>query len=421
MATGSRIIDLAGRQRMLNQRLMKETLARVLGLDADTDITLQAMREAARALVSGGEVTLIPGEPALRLPPAPSGVIAAQLGLQSALLDALEAARLQLLSRPAASPDRAECISSFLNAGTCLHAAADKATRMLAAHFQAEEEALESRERANAEAMHGILAAVATQSQGLAGCSGQLAAASKGMREDAQATENRAAVVSGASRRISEIVQRLAAATGELNGSIQDISSNAARAAGTARSAVTVAAETNQAISRLGQSSTDIGKVVKVISLVAQQTNLLALNATIEAARAGNAGKGFAVVANEVKELAKQTARATDDITRKIEAIQSDTGAAVKAIAQMDEIIDRLSDTSNAIATAAEEQTAVTRSIATSLGDAAGGVAEITTGIAEVADVAKRTSTGAEESLQAVAGLARMAAELRGVVAGAGK
>src|SRR5207302_9996194 len=123
-------------------------------------------------------------------------------------------------------------------------------------------------------------------------------------------------------------------------------------------------------VGKLGVSSAEIGEVIKVITSIAQQTNLLALNATIEAARAGEAGKGFAVVANEVKELAKQTAKATDDISRKITAIQADTKGAVEAIGQIGQIIDQINDIQNTIATAVEEQTAVTGEISRNVAEA---------------------------------------------------
>ena len=120
-------------------------------------------------------------------------------------------------------------------------------------------------------------------------------------------------------------------------------------------------------MNKLGESSQEIGNVIKVITSIAQQTNLLALNATIEAARAGEAGKGFAVVANEVKELAKQTAKATEDIGRKIEAIQVDTKGAVAAIEEIGTIINQINDISNSIATAVEEQTVTTNEIGRSV------------------------------------------------------
>ncbi len=138
-----------------------------------------------------------------------------------------------------------------------------------------------------------------------------------------------------------------------------------------------IAETTNETIAKLGQSSAEIGKVIKVITSIAQQTNLLALNATIEAARAGEAGKGFAVVANEVKELAKQTAKATEDISRKIEAIQADTKGAVDAIGQIGRIIMQINDIQNTIASAVEEQTATTNEISRNVAEAAKGSTDI--------------------------------------------
>jgi methyl-accepting chemotaxis protein len=166
----------------------------------------------------------------------------------------------------------------------------------------------------------------------------------------------------------------------------------------------------------LGESSAEIGQVIKVITSIAQQTNLLALNATIEAARAGEAGKGFAVVANEVKELAKETAKATEDISRKIEAIQTDTKGAVDAIGQISGIINQINDISSTIASAVEEQTATTNEIARNVQEGAKGGAQVTENIASVAQAAKSTTQGANDTQTAAGELARMAAELQKVV-----
>ncbi len=180
-----------------------------------------------------------------------------------------------------------------------------------------------------------------------------------------------------------------------------------------ATSAVKTADSTNATITKLGQSSTEIGKVIKVITSIAQQTNLLALNATIEAARAGEAGKGFAVVATEVKELAKQTAKATEDISQKIEAIQTDTKEAVEAIGQITGVINRINDIQNTIASAVEEQTATTSEISRNIAETAKGAADIAKNIGHVAQNAQSTTTGASSTLQAADELARMAVELQ--------
>src|SRR5947209_5873438 len=164
--------------------------------------------------------------------------------------------------------------------------------------------------------------------------------------------------------------------------SIKEIAKNATQAARVATAAVKVAENTTATVSKLGDSSVEIGQVIKVITSIAQQTNLLALNATIEAARAGEAGKGFAVVANEVKELAKETAKATEDISRKIEAIQTDTKEAVGAIANISEVIDQINGISNTIATAVEEQNATTNEMSRNVSEAAQSSGEITGNIA---------------------------------------
>ena len=168
---------------------------------------------------------------------------------------------------------------------------------------------------------------------------------------------------------------------------------------------------------KLDESSSEIGKVIRVITTIARQTNLLALNATIEAARAGEAGKGFAVVANEVKELAKQTAMATEEIGEKIDAIQNDTRGAVKAIEEIGGVIASVNDLSNSIASAVEEQTVTTNEISRSVAEASQGVEEIAHNIVYVANAAKDTTHGAAETQKASDELRSMSAELQEAVA----
>ncbi len=235
---------------------------------------------------------------------------------------------------------------------------------------------------------------------------------SQQMTSNSEETATQAGVVSAASEQVSRNVEIVSTGAQQMLTSIREIARSANEAARVARSAVDVAENTNQTIGKLGESSLEIGKVIKVITTIAQQTNLLALNATIEAARAGEAGKGFAVVANEVKELAKATARATEEIGQRIETIQGDTRSAVNAIGEVSKIINQINDISNVIAAAVEEQTATTNEISRNVGQAAQGTTEIARNIAGVATAARNTSAGAAEMQQSVALLTQVSTEL---------
>ena len=251
----------------------------------------------------------------------------------------------------------------------------------------------------------------------LASSSEEMSTVSQQLAGNAEETATQANLVSAAAEQISGNVASVSSACAQMQISIREIASHASESATVAKRAVEVAQATNRTVTKLGESSQEIGNVIKVITSIAQQTNLLALNATIEAARAGEAGKGFAVVANEVKELAKQTASATEDIGRKIEAIQDDTQGAVKAIGEIGNVVNTINDVSNSIATAVEEQTVTTNEIVRSVNEASKGVSEIAKNIGGVAVAAKNTTQGASDTQQASQQLSRMASQLQQVVA----
>lgn len=236
------------------------------------------------------------------------------------------------------------------------------------------------------------------------------------LSSSADQSASQAGSVASLAEVVSFNVNTVAAGSEEMWVSIREISSNANEAAQVASRAVLVADATNATVSKLGESSREIGNVIKVITSIAGQTNLLALNATIEAARAGEAGKGFAVVANEVKDLAQETAKATEDIARRVEAIQTDRGGAVEAIGQISTIIGQINDFQTTIASAVEEQTATTNEMSRNVAQAAGGSGQIASTIAGMAGAAQETTTGAAHTAQAAEQLSTMADELKQAV-----
>jgi methyl-accepting chemotaxis protein len=276
--------------------------------------------------------------------------------------------------------------------------------------------AQERREKELTEGLRQTLKTVSDNAQALSAASEELTAVSQQMSSNSEETAAQSNVVASAAEQVSKNVATVAASAEEMSASVKEIAKNANDAAKVATEAVSVASNTNKTVAKLGESSVEIGKVIKVITSIAQQTNLLALNATIEAARAGEAGKGFAVVANEVKELAKQTATATEDISQKIEAIQTDTKGAVQAIEQIGTIIGRINDISNTIASAVEEQSATTNEIARNASEAAKGSTEISKNIANVSLAAKNTTEGANNTLSAATELSKLSADLKRVV-----
>jgi methyl-accepting chemotaxis protein len=263
------------------------------------------------------------------------------------------------------------------------------------------------------ENLRGVLAEVVSSADAVAASSEELSASSAQISASAEETSAQSGVVSGAAEEVSRSVATVAAGAEEMGASIREIASNAAEASEVASRAVVAAETTTATVAKLGESSAEIGNVVKVITSIAEQTNLLALNATIEAARAGEAGKGFAVVANEVKELAQETAKATEDIARRVQAIQGDTTAAVSAIEEISHIVAQISDRQTTIASAVEEQTATTNEMARSVQEAASGSTQIAENITGVSSAADSTTQALTQTRTAVDELSRMAADLR--------
>jgi methyl-accepting chemotaxis protein len=252
--------------------------------------------------------------------------------------------------------------------------------------------------------------------QQLAAASEELSAVATNMTKNAAMTSEKSNTAAANSEEVGKGVQTVATNTEEMVASIKEISKSSTEAAGISKDAMNKAQETNATITELGAASQEIGNVIKVISSIAQQTNLLALNATIEAARAGDAGKGFAVVANEVKELAKQTAKATEDITNRIGAIQESSKGAVTAIGGIAKVIEQINGISMTIAAAVEEQTATTNEVSRVMQESSSAVDGITQIVRTVSTAAGESATGAAQTLEAAKGLSQLASTLRDLV-----
>ena len=259
--------------------------------------------------------------------------------------------------------------------------------------------------------MERVLADVSRNAVTLSAASEELSANSQTMVSNAQSTASQAGMVSAAAQQVSSSVQTVARGAEAMRVSISEIDKSANEAAKVAAVAVSAADSASELMEKLGASSAQVGNVIRTITTIAHQTNLLALNATIEAARAGESGKGFAVVAHEVKELAKATATATDDISEMIETIQNDTIRAVSAISEIHEVITQINAFQGTIAKAVRAQTATTAEISRNVSEAASGSNEIARNIVHVAEAAEGTTQGANDTERAALELAKLAAE----------
>jgi methyl-accepting chemotaxis protein len=250
----------------------------------------------------------------------------------------------------------------------------------------------------------------------LSGSAEKLMSISESLQNNADKTSEQTTVVSSSTEGINNMINTVSSGTEQMSASIQEISKNVNDATNIASTAVELAKTTNKTISQLGQSSMEIGDIIKVITSIAEQTNLLALNATIEAARAGDAGKGFAVVANEVKQLANQTAEATDDISKKIQSNQKDTEQAITVIGEITSIINQVNEIITTIAGAVVEQAATTGEMSRNISEVVKGSSDISQSITQVAQNAKTASAETGEARDAVSELVNMAETLHKLV-----
>ncbi|MCB9623976.1 MAG: hypothetical protein H6721_10250 [Sandaracinus sp.] len=272
-----------------------------------------------------------------------------------------------------------------------------------------------------AERLSQTLGAARESVSQLEGAAGTLSDTARALGSSAESTSDEANAVAAAAEEVSVNIAHVSSAADAMTQTALEIAKSAREAAAVAVDAAEIAERTSRTVEVLGRSSVEIGQVIRVITSIAQQTNLLALNATIEAARAGEMGKGFAVVASEVKELARQTASATEEIGARIGAIQRDTSAAVQSIGEISGTIHRIKDFQTNIASAVERQTDTTTDIARSVGEVATGSNEIARNIANVSRAAHEAQSGARETLASADVLVRLATSLREVVDRAGE
>ena len=292
-----------------------------------------------------------------------------------------------------------------------------KDNALTARRLEAEQREEQIRKEARQRTVEGYIATfdvqVSEALQALTAASVEMHATAGSMTATAEETSRQATAVANASTEASTNVQTVAVATEELHASISEISRQVAQASETANLAVAETNRTNATVEGLAEAAQKIGEVVSLIQNIASQTNLLALNATIEAARAGESGKGFAVVATEVKALATQTAKATEDISAQIAAIQHETGNAVSAIKTIGTTIAQMSEIATAIAAAVEQQSAATRDISQNIQEVSRGTSEVSANVGSVNEAANETGAAATEVLTAADDLSHQSEKLR--------
>ena len=364
-------VNLAGRQKMLNQQLMKEVFTKKFGQQIDISITFDMILQTVDALINGGEVLINSESNPVKIimKPAPTNDIAIKFKDQiSAIHKVMDCGQnfLQQDKDPKAS---LAALQEMLEAGEYFHAIANEGLTILEDHFSKEK----AEEKEQKEQLQDIL------------------------KTNANETAIRSKIAETATSDIHNNMYTIASVTEEMNATIKEISVNTDKAAEISNNAVERAQKTKKIVEQLGDNTKKIGNVIQLITAIASQTKLLALNATIEAARAGDAGKGFSVVASEVKQFAKETAKATKDIADEIKVMLQDTKEVVRAMDGIGNVVESINELSGMIAYAVSEQASASEEMAMNLSEAVSHTDTVTSNIAELASFAEKTYQTAEE------------------------